>query len=347
MRYLILALSLLFYPASSLYAQVTIGIGVALPGIDIGINLPIYPSLVRVPGYPVYYAPQVDVNLFFYDGLYWAYEDDRWYAASWYNGPWDEVEPEYVPLFILRIPVRYYRRPPAYFRDWREDRPPRWGEHWGPGWERRHRGWERWNLSSAPPAPLPNYQRNYSGSRYPGSVEQQNTIRSQSYRYQPRETVIPQRFQPRNQQQQEPSHPQWQRQQVPPWQQQQREAPQQQPQQRQQPQEQQWQQRQQPQWQQQQRQAPQQRQQPQEPQWQQRQQPQWQQQQRQAPQQQQQPQEPQWQQRQQPQQGERQGRPRPDQYQQQPDTQGAPTQRQQEMQPRRHPPNMWPPETDQ
>ena len=35
-----------------------------------------------------------------------------------------------VPLFILRVPVRYYRQPPVYFREWRSNAPPGlWGEH--------------------------------------------------------------------------------------------------------------------------------------------------------------------------------------------------------------------------
>lgn len=33
--------------------------------VSIGINLPIYPNLVVVPGYPVYYAPQLNANYFF------------------------------------------------------------------------------------------------------------------------------------------------------------------------------------------------------------------------------------------------------------------------------------------
>lgn len=67
--------------------------------------------LIEVPGYPVYYAPDLDANLFFYDGVYWVYSQDGWYASSWYDGPWDLIEPEYVPYFVLRVPVRYYRRP--------------------------------------------------------------------------------------------------------------------------------------------------------------------------------------------------------------------------------------------
>ncbi|MEQ6292278.1 hypothetical protein ACFPAG_16865 [Vogesella sp. GCM10023246] len=331
MRYLILALSLLIYPATSTYAQVSVGIGIALPGISIGINLPMFPSLVRVPGYPVYYAPQVDVNFFFYDGLYWVYEDDRWYAGSWYNGPWAEVEPEYVPLFILRVPIRYYRRPPVYFRDWRVDRPPRWDDRWGSDWARRHSGWDRWSRFSAPPpAPLPIYQRDYSGSRYPGSVEQQYTIRSQSYRYQPREPVIQQHYQLRNQPQEERQRPQQQvpqrqQQQQPPWQQQQApQPPQRQPQRQQQ-------------------QAPQQQQ--QEPPWQQQQRQQQVPQQPQRQQQQQQP-EPQWQQRQQPEQNNNQGRSRAEQRQQASGAQYSPSQQQQNKQPGKRSPYIMPPEAE-
>ena len=87
---------------NSTMAQVSIGIG--LPNVSIGINLPAYPRLERVPNYPVYYAPQVNSIFFFYDGLYWVYERDDWYASSWYNGPWAIVSPQAVPVFILGSP---------------------------------------------------------------------------------------------------------------------------------------------------------------------------------------------------------------------------------------------------
>jgi hypothetical protein len=187
-RYGIIAMVMLICSVSSAEAQVSIGIG--LPHVNIGINLPLYPALVPVPGYPVYYAPQVNSNYFFYDGMYWVFTGDYWYASSWYNGPWWIVDPYAVPLYILRIPVRYYRQPPVYFHGWRHDAPPRWGKHWGHGWEQHRRGWNRWDRSSVPHrAPLPVYQRHYSGDRYP-RVEQQEPLRSQHYRYQPRETVV-------------------------------------------------------------------------------------------------------------------------------------------------------------
>ncbi len=128
-RTLILVLGLSLSPLASAAVQVSISIGV-----------PAYPRLVVVPGYPVYYAPQVQANYFFYDGMYWVYQADNWYASSWYNGPWWYVEPYAVPVYILRIPVRYYRQPPAYFRGWRPDAPPRWSNHWGREWEQKRSG---------------------------------------------------------------------------------------------------------------------------------------------------------------------------------------------------------------
>jgi hypothetical protein len=196
MRYLLIvvALAMLLGPVTSAHAQISVAIGV--PGIHIGINVPAYPEFVQVPGYPVYYAPRANVNYFFYDGLYWVYQGDNWYASSWYNGPWQLVGPEAVPLFVLRIPVRYYRQPPAYFRGWDANAPPRWGEHWGRDWAARRGSWDQWDHRAGPPAaPLPVYQRQYAGDRYPRAADQQQSIRSEQYRYQPREAVTQQHFQ--------------------------------------------------------------------------------------------------------------------------------------------------------
>ena len=193
-RNVILVLGMLMFPPVSSVAQVSIGIG--LPHVSIGINLPAYPRLVRVPGYPVYYAPQLQANYFFYDGMYWVYLDDGWYASSWYNGPWWLVDRVEVPVFILRIPVRYYRRPPPYFHGWRPDAPPHWGDHWGHDWAQHRGDWDKWDRRAAPgPAPLPSYQRQYSGERYPREVERQHELQQQKYRYQPRDPVAQRHYQ--------------------------------------------------------------------------------------------------------------------------------------------------------
>ena len=179
-------------------AETRVSVGFSQPGISIGINFSEFPELQLVPGSPVYYSPRGNTNYFFYDGEYWVYRGDRWYASDWYNGPWDVAEPEYVPIYVLRVPVRYYRAPPQYFFGWRQDAPPRWGDHWGRHWERGRAGWDHWDRHSVPaPAPLPRYQRQYSGDRYPRSAAQRESIRAEHYNYQPREATTQQHFQQR------------------------------------------------------------------------------------------------------------------------------------------------------
>jgi len=198
MRYLLLILPLLLLPATATRAEVSVGVGIEMPGVSIGINMPAYPRLARIPGYPIYYAPGVNYNFFFFDGLYWVFIGDNWYASSWYDGPWDLVEPAYVPAYLLRVPVRYYRQPPPYFRGWRADAPPHWGEHWGHDWEQRRDGWNRRDRRSVPhPAPLPSYQRRYYGERYPRDLGQQHSIQSERYRYQPRDEATKRYFERR------------------------------------------------------------------------------------------------------------------------------------------------------
>jgi hypothetical protein len=180
-------------PAVVAPAQVSIGIN--FPGVSIGINQPVYPELVPVPGYPVYYAPGSAMNMFFYDGLYWVYQNNQWYSSEWYNGPWGGVNPNDVPLYVLRVPVSYYRQPPPYFAGWDRNAPPRWGEHWGHAWEQRRGGWDHWDHHAGPAlAPLPTYQRQFSGDRYP-RPDQQAALHSQNYHYQPREAVVQARYQ--------------------------------------------------------------------------------------------------------------------------------------------------------
>jgi len=196
MRYLIIVLSLMFLPWTAARADVHVGVGVSVPGISIGINVPAYPRLVGVPGYPVYYDPQIDLNLFFYDGLYWVFVNDDWYVSDWYDGPWTLMARVDVPPYLLRVPVRYFRRPPPYFHGWRPDHPPRWDEHWGRDWGEHRSGWDRRDRRAPPrPAPLPSYQRQYSGDRYPRAREQQYSIRREHYRYQPRDPVSQQHYQ--------------------------------------------------------------------------------------------------------------------------------------------------------
>ena len=195
LSHLVLAIGVLAAPAPAV-ADLSIGFG--SPHVSIGINLPSYPDFDVVPGYPVYYAPRVNGNFFFYDGMYWVYQDDNWYSSDWYNGPWGYVDPYEVPEFVLRVPVRYYRQPPPLFLHWRANAPPRWGDHWGHDWNQRRSGWDRWDRRSVPKAaPLPTYQRQFGGDHYPRQVEQQRHLNQQHYSYQPRDPVVRRHYQER------------------------------------------------------------------------------------------------------------------------------------------------------
>jgi hypothetical protein len=183
------------------------------PEVSVGVGFyqPMYPNMIMVPGYPVYYDPYGNANYFFYDGLYWLYQGDRWYSSGWYNGPWTVSGPHFVPYYLLQVPVRYYRAPPPYFRGWRADEPPHWGEHWGRDWEQRHQGWSKRDRRMPPPAPLPKYQGAYAGNRYPRDRDQQDAIRDQNYRYAPRDNMTRSQYPPSGQS----SYPQQQQQQQP------------------------------------------------------------------------------------------------------------------------------------
>ena len=119
--------------------------------VDIGVHLPSPPSLVIVPGTPVYYAPQAPANVFLYGHQYWAFANGGWYTGPNWTGPWVVVEPAVVPVPILRVPVRYYSAPPGHWRGWAPGAPPRWDTHYGRGWHESasERDWrereERWD----------------------------------------------------------------------------------------------------------------------------------------------------------------------------------------------------------
>lgn len=127
------------------HLAVDVGIGVRLPSVSIGLAFPVAPALVQVPGHPVFYAPGFGANYFYASGSYWVLRHDGWYMSPRYDGPWQLVDPRFVPSVVLRVPVRYYRHPPRWFAGWHRDASPRWSERWGHDWERHRHGWDRWD----------------------------------------------------------------------------------------------------------------------------------------------------------------------------------------------------------
>jgi hypothetical protein len=117
--------------------------GFALPSqaavnVNIGINLGAPPSLVTIPGTPVAYAPAAPANVFFYQGQYWVFTNNAWYAGPTYRGPWEVVAPTYIPQPLLTVPVRYFRAPPVAWQHWHRQAPPHWNPAWGRDWDDAH-----------------------------------------------------------------------------------------------------------------------------------------------------------------------------------------------------------------
>ena len=60
-----------------------------------------------IPGSQVYFVPQPDIDIFFYNGYWWSPRGDRWYRARAYNGPWGIVGRRFVPAPVFGIPRNY------------------------------------------------------------------------------------------------------------------------------------------------------------------------------------------------------------------------------------------------
>ena len=148
----------------------------AAAGVNVNVNIgppPIVvaapPEVVLMPNYGVYFVPEVDFDVFFYNGYWWSPRGDRWYRSQAYNGPWRIVERRYVPPRVVRVP-RDYRRTYVH-----ERRVP-YGE-----WRSRHGGEHRGH--EARPMP-PGQQRHEERSLPPG---QQRHEQHQEQRHEDRD----------------------------------------------------------------------------------------------------------------------------------------------------------------
>jgi hypothetical protein len=128
---------------TSAEAQPVYNSGRSARPVQFNLYIDTFPTLVQVQGYPVYVAADVDANYFYFGGLFWVFADGQWWESSAYNGPWNWVEPDAVPLDLLQVPVQYYRSRPQYFEQWNTYEAPSWPIIFGELWFARHRDWDR------------------------------------------------------------------------------------------------------------------------------------------------------------------------------------------------------------
>jgi hypothetical protein len=135
--------------------NVNIGIGIPLPP---AIVFHTAPDVVVLPDTDsVYVAPDLEVDLFFWNGWWWRPWEGRWYRSRYYNRGWAYYSR--VPAFYFDVDPgwrRYYRDHDWYGHRWNYERIPnrRLQRHWRTWHSDRH--WERrgtWGVQGYQPRP--------------------------------------------------------------------------------------------------------------------------------------------------------------------------------------------------
>jgi hypothetical protein len=144
-------------------------LGVPVPAhagthISIGISLPppivfqAPPEVVVIPDTDdVYVAPDIDVELFFWNGWWWRPWGGHWFCSRYYDRGWAFYG--YVPIFYYDVDPcwrTYYRDRVWYGHRWNYVRIPH--QHLRRNWQdwHRERQWERqgpWGVHSYHPRP--------------------------------------------------------------------------------------------------------------------------------------------------------------------------------------------------
>lgn len=118
----------------------------AMAGVDIsiGISLPppvvfaAPPEVIVLPDTPdVYVVPDIDVDLFFWNGWWWRLWEGRWYRSHYYNRGWAYYD--YVPNFYFDVDPGwrgYYRERDWHGHPWNYQRIPD---------QRLERNWKSWH----------------------------------------------------------------------------------------------------------------------------------------------------------------------------------------------------------
>jgi len=198
-----------------------------MAGVDIHVSIPLPPpivfaappELIVIPETYAYVAPDIDVDLFFWNGWWWRLWEGRWYRSHYYNRGWGYYNN--VPSFYFDVDPGwrgYYRDHNWYGHRWNYERIPnqRLQQNWNKWHNDRH--WERqgtWGVQSYQTRPQQQrqelrHQRQQQYQQRP-EVQQHQQQRQQQQRQpqvqqpkqQPQEKVQRQQRQPQVQQPQE------------------------------------------------------------------------------------------------------------------------------------------------
>ena len=199
----------------------------AMAAVDINVNISLPPPIsfaappdviVMPDTDDVYVVPDIDVDMFFWDGWWWRLWEGRWYRSQYYDRGWGYYNN--VPSFYFDVDPGwrgYYRDHNWYGHPWTYERipTPRLQQNWKSWHNDRH--WERegtWGVQSYQPRPEPQRQelRNQRQQQYQQRPEiqqhqpqgQQEQRKPQVQKPQVQEQRKPQTQKPQVQQQKQP-----------------------------------------------------------------------------------------------------------------------------------------------
>jgi hypothetical protein len=113
--------------------------------VSIGLPPPIVfsapPEMIVLPETYVYVVPDVDVDIFFYNGWWWRPWEGRWYRSRDYNAGW---------VYYQRVPSFYRSIPSSWRNDYRDHR---WRGH-------------QWNAQRIPHQQIQQNWRGWQQSRH-------------------------------------------------------------------------------------------------------------------------------------------------------------------------------------
>ena len=117
LRILIIFLALGMITPIPAMARVNVDVSIGLPPIIIGGPPPV---MVEVPDTDqVYVAPEVSIELFFWNGWWWHPYEGHWYRSHYYNHGWGYYNS--VPMFYHHVDPGwrgYYRTHNWHGRQW-------------------------------------------------------------------------------------------------------------------------------------------------------------------------------------------------------------------------------------
>jgi len=94
----------LFVASSSQASNVDVGINVNIGAPAIVIESP--PEFLLIPSLGLHISFDAPYDLFYLDGYYYQFHNNRWYRSNHYRGPWGYVDRRYLPKRMLKHDYR-------------------------------------------------------------------------------------------------------------------------------------------------------------------------------------------------------------------------------------------------